>query len=149
MRRSGFIVSAASLLAAQVYALPIDNTSDVLKLDSNSGCLPLALDGISAENRGVIGSVAQTLNNSVFRDFHQFGPIALALGKPDIQEMITGNDYSTTIEGLRELKSQIDSDIPSIAKSAASNSKSGCAAPTVQNLEVVYTNLEKLLRQFN
>ncbi|KAJ1665889.1 hypothetical protein IW140_002815 [Coemansia sp. RSA 1813] len=157
MHLSSFIVSATALLAALAHALPVTDTSestavlsadDILKLDTGSGCLDSALNSISAQNREAIGSVAHELNNTVFRDFHQFGPVALALGKPDIQEKIVGNDYPTTIAGLRELRSLIDSDIPSVAKSASS-SKSGCGAPTAQNLQVVYTNLDKLLQQFN
>ncbi|KAJ2599412.1 hypothetical protein EV177_007334 [Coemansia sp. RSA 1804] len=158
MRFPGFLASAIALFAALGHSLPVANTNEessavysaeeILKLDTDSGCLPSAVKGISAQDREVIYSVARELKNSLFRDFHQFGPVALALSKPDIQEKITGSDYLATIEGLRELQKHIDSNVPSIAKAASSN-KSECDAPTVDNLQVVYTNLVTLLQQFS
>ncbi|KAJ1994374.1 hypothetical protein EDC05_001573 [Coemansia umbellata] len=119
----------------------------IRRLDSSSGCLPSAVADLSGENRVVLDSLAKELKSSPFRDFHQFAPAALALGSPRIEEKILGNDYASTIAGLRELKDLFTSRIPSIA-TAEADSKGQCDAPTAQNLQAIYTELHRLLWQF-
>ncbi|KAJ1996862.1 hypothetical protein GGI04_002461 [Coemansia thaxteri] len=124
----------------------------IQRLDASHNCLPPAARSLSGSGRVVLDSLARELKNSMFRDFHQFAPAALALGRPEIESKILGNDYSGTISGLRELKSFFISELPGLSNASAAphavGSASTCEAPTARNLRVIYSNLDKLLQQY-
>ncbi|KAJ2893183.1 hypothetical protein GGI21_005461 [Coemansia aciculifera] len=125
----------------------------IQRLDASSNCLSPAMQSLSGSGRVVLDSVARELQSSMFRDFHQFAPAALALGRPEIETKILGTDYATTISGLRDLKRFFKSGVADVSAVGSGPSNSGggdakCDAPTARNLRIIYANLDKLLKQF-
>ncbi|KAJ1810473.1 hypothetical protein LPJ56_004396 [Coemansia sp. RSA 2599] len=118
----------------------------IQRLDASSSCLSPTAEALSGSNRLVLDSVARELQASMFRDFHQFAPAALALGDSDIEAKILGDDYTGTLAGLRELQSLLKDSLPETSPVAERASE--CQAPTAKNLRIISTNLDKLLVQF-
>ncbi|KAJ2509138.1 hypothetical protein IWW47_000181 [Coemansia sp. RSA 2052] len=155
------ICCAIATLAVLSHALPAAEAPEsaafmpgdrIQRLDEGSNCLSPAIQSLSGSGRVVLDSVARELQASMFRDFHQFAPAALALGRPEIETKILGTDYSSTISGLHDLKRYFKSELADISAVASGAKDSGniatCDAPTAHNLRVIYTNLDKLLQQF-
>ncbi|KAJ2378055.1 hypothetical protein IW150_001030 [Coemansia sp. RSA 2607] len=149
------LYSAATLLAITAGAVPIAEApgsaaipagDHIQRLDASSNCLSPSAEMLSGSSRVVLDSVARELQGSMFRDFHQFAPAALALGDSDIEGKILGDDYKSTIAGLRELQSLLKTSVPETTQIA--NGSNECDAPTAKNLRVISTNLDKLLVQF-
>ncbi|KAJ2747623.1 hypothetical protein GGI20_000272 [Coemansia sp. BCRC 34301] len=161
MHVSFICCAAAATLAVLTHALPAPEAPEgailvpgdcIQRLDESSDCLSPAMQALSGSGRVVLDSVARELQNSMFRDFHQFAPAALALGRPEIETKILGTDYASTIAGLRDLKTYFKSELAVVSAAAPGASDSGntakCDAPTARNLRVIYANLDKLLQQF-
>ncbi|KAJ2059182.1 hypothetical protein GGI17_004568 [Coemansia sp. S146] len=153
---ASFICCAVATLAVLSHALPAAEApvnavlvpgDHIQRLDASSNCLSPAMQSLSGSGRVVLDSVARELQSSMFRDFHQFAPAALALGRPEIETKILGTDYKSTISGLRDLKGFFNSELADISASTPANAVK-CDAPTAHNLRVIYTNLDKLLQQF-
>ncbi|KAJ2490781.1 hypothetical protein IWW37_002884 [Coemansia sp. RSA 2050] len=149
------LICAAAVLAVMSHALPVAEApvnealvpgDYIQRLDASSNCLSPVMQSLSGSGRVVLDSVARELQASMFRDFHQFAPAALALGRPEIETKILGTDYKSTISGLRDLKGLFNSELAEISTTSESSVK--CNAPTAHNLRVIYANLDKLLQQF-
>ncbi|KAJ2722382.1 hypothetical protein GGI07_003344 [Coemansia sp. Benny D115] len=115
-------------------------------MDATSDCLSPSARALSGSSRVTLDSVAHELQATMFRDFHQFAPVAVALGNSDIESKILGTDYTQVLVGLRELQTLFKDSVPETAKSAGDSD--ACSAPTAQNLRVISTNLDNLLKQF-
>ncbi|KAJ2338042.1 hypothetical protein GGH91_004939 [Coemansia sp. RSA 2671] len=149
------LVYAAATLAVLSHALPAAEApvnaalmpgDHIQRLDASSNCLSPVMQSLSGSGRVVLDSVARELQTSMFRDFHQFAPAALALGRPEIEAKILGTDYKSTISGLRDLRDFFNSELAEVSTTSGSLAK--CNAPTAHNLRVIYANLDELLQQY-